>query len=138
FFFQAEDGIRDRTVTGVQTCALPISLPTICQNSRCDAKQPGSEGFTLPLEPLNTGKRLMKDFSRQVLRFFAITNAVSDKGIYAFEIALIELSKAERIALRGLNQKPFVGFKLQSPHWRLPRGLCLHWSNPYKRQKGYG
>src|SRR5207249_8376621 len=27
FFFQAEDGIRDRNVTGVQTCALPISLP---------------------------------------------------------------------------------------------------------------
>src|SRR5207248_4386662 len=25
-FFQAEDGIRDRTVTGVQTCALPISF----------------------------------------------------------------------------------------------------------------
>src|SRR5207248_7610065 len=25
-FFQAEDGIRDRTVTGVQTCALPISV----------------------------------------------------------------------------------------------------------------
>src|SRR6266851_6178653 len=24
FFFQAEDGIRDRDVTGVQTCALPI------------------------------------------------------------------------------------------------------------------
>src|SRR5437867_8086553 len=27
FFFQAEDGIRARTVTGVQTCALPISVP---------------------------------------------------------------------------------------------------------------
>src|SRR5207249_8485291 len=26
FFFQAEDGIRARNVTGVQTCALPISL----------------------------------------------------------------------------------------------------------------
>src|SRR5256886_11139906 len=26
FFFQAEDGIRDLTVTGVQTCALPISI----------------------------------------------------------------------------------------------------------------
>src|SRR5204863_6012203 len=26
FFFQAEDGIRDLYVTGVQTCALPISL----------------------------------------------------------------------------------------------------------------
>src|SRR5689334_25291357 len=29
FFFQAEDGIRDGTVTGVQTCALPI-----CRGSR--------------------------------------------------------------------------------------------------------
>src|SRR5260221_9087589 len=27
FFFQAEDGIRDHCVTGVQTCALPISPP---------------------------------------------------------------------------------------------------------------
>src|SRR2546425_8731326 len=27
FFFQAEDGIRDKLVTGVQTCALPISPP---------------------------------------------------------------------------------------------------------------
>src|SRR3989449_2230587 len=27
FFFQAEDGIRDVAVTGVQTCALPISAP---------------------------------------------------------------------------------------------------------------
>src|SRR5688572_32749063 len=43
FFFQAEDGIRDLTVTGVQTCALPISrfasalasLPSILSNSDC-------------------------------------------------------------------------------------------------------
>src|SRR2546422_3660426 len=27
FFFQAEDGIRDVAVTGVQTCALPIAIP---------------------------------------------------------------------------------------------------------------
>src|SRR5437762_10843648 len=35
FFFQAEDGIRDTSVTGVQTCALPIWLrgrdvPVLC------------------------------------------------------------------------------------------------------------
>src|SRR5206468_8613591 len=30
FFFQAEDGIRDLIVTGVQTCALPISFSNIC------------------------------------------------------------------------------------------------------------
>src|SRR5689334_16533498 len=32
FFFQAEDGIRDGTVTGVQTCALPI-LPYACTSA---------------------------------------------------------------------------------------------------------
>src|SRR5699024_12136224 len=30
FFFQAEDGIRDRNVTGVQTCALPIYSRNAC------------------------------------------------------------------------------------------------------------
>src|SRR5699024_12009675 len=30
-FFQAEDGIRDRNVTGVQTCALPIFVPHTSQ-----------------------------------------------------------------------------------------------------------
>src|SRR5947209_17318024 len=37
FFFQAEDGIRDIGVTGVQTCALPISRCSTkpgCANSR--------------------------------------------------------------------------------------------------------
>src|SRR5215510_182037 len=31
FFFQAEDGIRDGHVTGVQTCALPISGTTLAK-----------------------------------------------------------------------------------------------------------
>src|SRR2546427_11998132 len=34
FFFQAEDGIRDLTVTGVQTCALPISQDDISHAER--------------------------------------------------------------------------------------------------------
>src|SRR2546430_6318351 len=33
FFFQAEDGIRDLTVTGVQTCALPISASRLVSAS---------------------------------------------------------------------------------------------------------
>src|SRR5207244_9224856 len=36
FFFQAEDGIRDDLVTGVQTCALPIS----CGRTTCPVPQP--------------------------------------------------------------------------------------------------
>src|SRR5699024_11792483 len=34
FVFQAEDGIRDRNVTGVQTCALPISRPCALRGAR--------------------------------------------------------------------------------------------------------
>src|SRR2546430_2020634 len=38
FFFQAEDGIRDLTVTGVQTCALPISAVVECVRSPPELK----------------------------------------------------------------------------------------------------
>src|SRR5437762_6876617 len=46
FFFQAEDGIRDTSVTGVQTCALPISsVPAWPMPTRCvsDYLQPYDE-----------------------------------------------------------------------------------------------
>src|SRR5688572_28067532 len=39
FFFQAEDGIRDLTVTGVQTCALPIFCPTSRAGSPISARR---------------------------------------------------------------------------------------------------
>src|SRR5215813_12864739 len=55
FFFQAEDGIRDADVTGVQTCALPISedsynvvvalelSPAVSLNAGPDTSGSGSE-----------------------------------------------------------------------------------------------
>src|SRR2546429_9767365 len=49
FFFQAEDGIRDVAVTGVQTCALPILKPAGApgaagQGDRGQARSGGGEG----------------------------------------------------------------------------------------------
>src|SRR2546425_3580613 len=44
FFFQAEDGIRDKLVTGVQTCALPIYLD-LAQAQAEAALQLGVERF---------------------------------------------------------------------------------------------
>src|SRR5690606_41008280 len=38
FFFQAEDGIRDFHVTGVQTCALPIFSVEVEENAKFNAK----------------------------------------------------------------------------------------------------
>src|SRR5207253_8704560 len=49
FFFQAEDGIRDGHVTGVQTCALPISVAL----SRAGRSLPGKVLMRLHLLPEN-------------------------------------------------------------------------------------
>src|SRR2546430_17381143 len=45
FFFQAEDGIRDLTVTGVQTCALPISQDPLTVT---DGEGPTPTGSAVP------------------------------------------------------------------------------------------
>src|SRR5262249_57735324 len=61
FFFQAEDGIRDWSVTGVQTCALPIfgAQGTVCAGGRYDGliEQLGGKptpacGFAMGIERL--------------------------------------------------------------------------------------
>src|SRR2546430_5959114 len=53
FFFQAEDGIRDLTVTGVQTCALPISVVGLVRRPAGGRGDPrgrsGAGGSTLHL-----------------------------------------------------------------------------------------
>src|SRR5437762_11855737 len=54
FFFQAEDGIRDTSVTGVQTCALPISRRAAGVQQ---APMPSPAGRSILLEPVRTGRR---------------------------------------------------------------------------------
>src|SRR5438093_7288904 len=68
FFFQAEDGIRDWSVTGVQTCALPIYFDPTCTEARfqdetrhlgpkvdkdrlASCGRPGSRRMAIPKEP---------------------------------------------------------------------------------------
>src|SRR3989441_4717181 len=62
FFFQAEDGIRDKLVTGVQTCALPISTEVCIQG-----------GLPRDLDGF---------FYRDILR--AIKRAIPEMHIHAF------------------------------------------------------
>src|SRR5690606_40641711 len=65
FFFQAEDGIRDFHVTGVQTCALPISLtlmaPTHDFPTKAELKQKHENN---KLE-----KRLLRETGRAIADF---------------------------------------------------------------------
>src|SRR6266581_7852814 len=68
FFFQAEDGIRDGRVTGVQTCALPISAgppcwppwPTVWPPPACTRSPVGSEERRVGKSVDLGGRRIIK------------------------------------------------------------------------------
>src|SRR2546428_13794289 len=55
FFFQAEDGIRDLIVTGVQTCALPISAAGGAAAARRRAPSRQRRGRARPARRARTG-----------------------------------------------------------------------------------
>src|SRR5207245_7765755 len=60
-FFQAEDGIRDATVTGVQTCALPISKRACPRQEWIEIAVPAlvsQASFELAQERLEFNKKL--------------------------------------------------------------------------------
>src|SRR5438874_8203536 len=57
FFFQAEDGIRDLYVTGVQTCALPISTPGKNRRELSRVLRPGTRREDIPARPGRSEER---------------------------------------------------------------------------------
>src|SRR5215216_6861942 len=86
FFFQAEDGIRDDLVTGVQTCALPISIST---------SFPGPPNASMP--PITFGPVrvvIARSFMSPSSARVDCTNwpAIGNGGFGALQIALWVLS----------------------------------------------
>src|SRR5438309_7553725 len=57
FFFQAEDGIRDGTVTGVQTCALPISRSADADRVVRPGREQQDGGHRLGIRGIGTAQR---------------------------------------------------------------------------------
>src|SRR5699024_7379432 len=92
FFFQAEDGIRDRNVTGVQTCALPISRDS--GDSKYAAFVFDATGITKPEE-----LHQLFDFFNPVMRKLAPNGRIVVLGTTP-ELAE---STDEAIAQRGLE-----------------------------------
>ena len=70
FFFQAEDGIRDYDVTGVQTCALPISYGI--------QDDPRYFQITTPIQPGNSGGVVFTDNGEAV---GIIVSSINDEMI---------------------------------------------------------
>src|SRR2546426_11425059 len=65
FFFQAEDGIRDYKVTGVQTCALPIYLACLARNVYFEARgEPAAGQYAVAEVTMN--RKASRRFPRTV------------------------------------------------------------------------
>src|SRR6266540_3051041 len=89
FFFQAEDGIRDRDVTGVQTCALPICSTGGGRGIRTREGLPPTRSPGVPLRPLGQA-----------------TAAKSTRAGKAREWARLEQGRAAYGATGGLTGPP--------------------------------
>src|SRR5690606_41063827 len=72
FFFQAEDGIRDFHVTGVQTCALPISwrrrVPSPRASAGCCSSQATPGVARPPSGPQNARARVLRSLRSEERR----------------------------------------------------------------------
>src|SRR2546430_15940337 len=68
FFFQAEDGIRDLTVTGVQTCALPISGRAIAV-AVTRSRDPGHHRYVarIPAPPEGEGLNRQREDAMEII-----------------------------------------------------------------------
>src|SRR2546425_1158973 len=108
FFFQAEDGIRDKLVTGVQTCALPIWLfqqPTVVNNVETLANVPhivnrGPEWFaSIGRPPKSTGTRI-----------FCLSGHVKHPGNYEVPMGIAFREMIYEIAGGMRGDKPLKAF----------------------------
>src|SRR2546430_9441037 len=83
FFFQAEDGIRDLTVTGVQTCALPISRDLL-------------DDLLLKLSPLN--QAMVRDSAKHIFDLHDIAPEVKAYAAYVVGLATTQPPQNDRAA----------------------------------------
>src|SRR2546430_6049342 len=105
FFFQAEDGIRDLTVTGVQTCALPI-----CSEVDADIGRPDPQH----------GRQQVQDVEKTLIKF-----SVGSRGSYIRGPEIrSELTSASRS--RSPRRSPGRAPQMASPPSRMCRARRPH------------
>src|SRR5207253_7808493 len=107
FFFQAEDGIRDGHVTGVQTCALPIFLLFWDPGHDCRAANAGRSVVCAPSRQTESMIVPLNEITVLPLRFFEIGRASCRERVLISAGALV-------VQDRSLNRRsrPEVAFFL--------------------------
>src|SRR6266853_3051550 len=114
FFFQAEDGIRDLTVTGVQTCALPISNVQALRARGVDARLVVFNRYKLHPEAdvdLHRSGGLLR---QQAVQWRAFARLARQTDVFHFYFGLTLLPKSVQFPLlRTLDRK---STRLNSSH----------------------
>src|SRR2546426_7224585 len=137
FFFQAEDGIRDYKVTGVQTCALPISedaataaapLGRFCGTTgrKCDR----SQGACPSVGPSNVATSVTNSAPKALGRYTGSSSGTRDAhngqsgGAQRWRLASLDLERQPRV-----HQRRAAGHR--DDRTRDPAGLL-------RAQQGHG
>src|SRR5207302_2602270 len=115
FFFQAEDGIRDLHVTGVQTCALPIFVRTIRQIAPGQCRDRINHLPKSGLRPLDLVKRISERF----LRPLAFDGDASDVTCAFYER---EVFFGGNSRLMGIKRESAQHLVVLRKDWLGPRG----------------
>src|SRR5207248_9858910 len=132
FFFQAEDGIRDRTVTGVQTCALPIS-----NLLREAARFEGSKTGYIVVD--RKARQFLARTKRELLADFELKDAptfVETKPIAKFATEKFLAREVDKVSvvythfINTINQRPTVQTLLPIEHGDLPKDASKLASDP--------
>src|SRR3989454_10325457 len=100
FFFQAEDGIRDYKVTGVQTCALPIYQLREVVEEILDAGKPFNFGLEVGSKPeLFAGLALQSQIGSLI-----VCNGYKDAGFIKMALLGIKLGKRVIMVVEKLEE----------------------------------
>src|SRR5205809_3387224 len=104
FFFQAEDGIRDVAVTGVQTCALPISPSSVSAIGPGFTRTNGSVGYIADLSGTkrqSTPRSAASRRSRSRSRDRKSTRLNSSHGYISYAVFCLKKKRADLAAAPG-------------------------------------
>src|SRR6476660_6434317 len=118
FFFQAEDGIRHDLLTGVQTCALPISAAELVQLFERGAELPADRSLLLRLDGPDQATAATADPERTVCRCAGVSGAAIAGAVTGGGGTVAEVSAATRAGtgcggchgdIKGIIEKHFQG-----------------------------
>ena len=89
FFFQAEDGIRDYKVTGVQTCALPILMRGIGLSrfrTRMLSCARWQRPLMVPVYALNDSRRILRQLLKYGPQIWTEAVPVGEMALYCYSL----------------------------------------------------